>query len=544
MRKVYWWTEGCQGWSTPNFGDELVPLLLESAYVKQFEWSPPAEAEFVIAGSVLEHLPSNWAGTVCGAGLLHESSHLNLREAEVLGVRGKLTLDRLAVKSREHRNNVVLGDPALLVPSWIRQYQGKWDVGIIPHWSDNELMRRFPYGHYIDVRRPPHEVIEDIAKCKRVISSSLHGIIVADAYGIPRQAELFPDALSRAQHEGGDFKYRDYATNFDGDPHFGEFWKAPHEQVAQIQENLRQMLARAMQTTPPPAAVPHPRHRHNVCRRLPCKRPQLSLLVPFRDDHEFRARVWRWLKQYWYDHLESVEIIEGHDCYWPFSKAAAVNDAASRARGRVFAILDADTIMDTRILQHYVDNIDRAVRHHKRLWYIPYDKLYRLNQEATLAVLGCDSSDDYFIPSPPPPDWLDDSPLRGHDANSIHYGHKYGALIQLLPREAFFMVGGMDPRFRGWGSEDASFMRAVDTVYCQHDLGDNDVVHLWHARSGMSWDTRRWVGQSDVVTNTRLAQRYAMATSEQGFMRALTSEYAAPKDVLRRRLFFCPSANT
>lgn len=538
MREVYWWTEGCEGWSQPNFGDEVVPLILESAHVKQFEWSPPETAEFIIAGSIIEHLPADWTGTVCGAGLLHESSRPNLSKANVLAVRGQLTLDRLSVKSLRHRHDVVLGDPALLVPSWIRQYQGKWDLGVIPHWSDKELIKRFPYGHYIDVRKPPVEVIEDIAKCKRVISSSLHGIIVADAYGIPRRAELFPDAMKRFVHEGGDFKYRDYASIYDGNPHFGELWQAPREKVARTQDALRTMLAKAMNTAPPPEPVPPPerRKRNWLCNWTPCRRqrPQASLLVPFRDDHEHRGRVWHWLRQYWQEHLESAEIVMGHDPYWPFSKAAAVNDAASRARGRVFVIVDADTIMDTRFLQRYIHNIDNAVKSGRRLWYVPYSRLYRVNQEATLAILGTDPADTYPIPSPPPQNWLDDSGLKAHDANSIHYGHKFGALIQMLPREAFFEVGGFNPSFRGWGSEDSSFMRAVDTIYTPHELGDNDVVHLWHQRAGLSWDTRRWVGQPGVA-NTRLAQRYEMATSEPGFMRALQAEFTQPRNILKRR---------
>lgn len=536
MRKVYWWREGCEGWTPAagqNFGDELVPLILEMASVKQFEWAAPADADFVIAGSVLEHLPPDWSGTVCGAGLLHEDSRIDLSNATVLGLRGKLTLAR--AKGIANPNSVVLGDPALLVPSWIRQYQGKWDLGVIPHWSDTELMKRYPYGHYIDVRRPAQEVVEDIAKCKRVISSSLHGLIVADAYGIPRQAELFPAAWARVQHEGGDFKYRDYASIYDTHPHFGELWKAPHDKVAKIQHDLRTMLATATGTTPPP--YDHPPRRRKPSR-WPCPshrrrhRPQVSLLVPFRDDHEFRAHVWEWLKEYWTDHLESAEVVMGHDCHYPFSKTTAVNDAASRARGRIFIILDADTYLDTRFVQHYVDLIDAALRAGKRRWYIPYNKLYRLSQPATEALIDTDPDWDYALPSPPPQSILDCSSLSSHDNNSVHYGHQYGALIQMLPREAFFMVGGMDPRMRGWGAEDAAFMRAVDTIYCPHNLGDNDVIHLWHARAGMSWDTRRWVGQPGVA-NSRLGQRYAMAMSEPGFMKALTAEYEPPKDVLR-----------
>lgn len=536
MRKVYWWREGCTGHEHVggnNFGDELVPLMLQLLEVRQFEWSPPEDSDFVITGSVLEHLPRGWAGTVCGAGMLHEGSKINVGKATVLGVRGKLTLERL--KGLKNPEDVVLGDPALLVPAWIRQYQGKWDLGIIPHWSDKELFQRYPYGHLIDVRKPPLDVVEDIAKCKRVISSSLHGIIVADAYGIPRQAELFPDALKRKQHEGGDFKWLDYASNFDGDPHFGELWKAPHDRVAAMQRDLRQMLATAMSMAPPLHTAPEPvREKSKFFCWMPKKKPQVSLLVPFRDDNEHRVRVWHWLKRYWEANLSSLEIIEGHDPHYPFSKTTAVNDAASRARGRIFAIIDADTYLDARCLQQYLDNIDAAVKSGKRMWYIPYNHLYRLSEEATRACLGCDPEETYMVPHPPPPSWLEDAGMAKHDAAAKSSGHQYGALAQVVPREAFFMVNGMDPRFRGWGGEDVSFMNAVDTVYCQHCLGTNDVVHMYHARPGMSWDTRRWVGQPDVVANSRLTQRYTMSKSEPGFMRALGSEYEPPRDVLKK----------
>ncbi len=536
MRKVYWWTQGCEGWSVPNFGDELCAEILQLAAITQFEWAPPDQASYVVMGSVLEHLPAGWSGTTCGAGQLHEDSRIDLSKAKVLGLRGKLTLAK--ARGVANPKDVVLGDPALLVPAWIRQYQGKWDVSIIPHWTDTKLAERFPYAHHIDVRRPPKEVIEDIAKSKRVISSSLHGIIVADAYGIPRQAELPPAAIEHPEREGGTFKWRDYASVYDTDPHFNEMWKAPAEKVARIQHNLRVMMATAMGTSPPPIESPPPTEAHHRRRCWPChwprrrRRPQASLLVPYRDDHEHRAHVWRWLKEYWSDHLDSIEIIEGHDRFYPFSKATAINDAASRARGRVFVILDADAYLDTRFIQRYIDNVDRAVRTGHRRWYVPYNKLYRLSRPATMALLKTDPNWDFLVPHPPPISILDSSPLSPHDHNSVNYGHQYAALINILPREAFFAVGGMDPRFRGWGSEDVSFMNAVDTIYCQHELGHNDAIHLWHARPGISWETRRWIGQPDTVANSRLAQRYTMAKSEAGFMQALTAEYPPPRDVL------------
>lgn len=502
MRKTYWWRR------LPNFGDELNWFILKQLGVPT-EWAAPADAELVIVGSILEHLPQRWAGTVCGAGQLHEDTRVDLSHARVLALRGKLTAER--VTGLPTHTKVVLGDPGLLVPRWVPQPAAKYELGIVPHWSDKTLHQRYPYGHLIDPTQPPEQVVAEIARCKRIISSSLHGIVVADAYGIPRQAELFPQAV----HEGGDFKFRDYASAFDDHPHFGEMWRAPHDVVERISNELWEVLQIAVGRPTPPLPIPAPVRpdNHGHC-------PQISLLVPFRDDGEHRSRVWDWLERYWKAHLPSVEIVQGHDSGTPFSKSAAVNDAARRARGRVFVILDADGYMDPQKLQTCVDNIEAAVREGKRLWYMPYNKLFRLNEHTTLELLRTNPEAAYAVSSPPPEKWLD--PGRSH-----HYGHQYGAMMQVMPREAFFMAGGFDPRFRGWGSEDAAFMRAVDTLYKQHDLAHNDLLHLWHAHTGNDYKTRRWVGQTGSA-NSRLAQRYNAATGEPDFMRGLVNEHGQP----------------
>src|SRR5581483_6811440 len=121
--------------------------------------------------------------------------------ARVVALRGKLTAD--SVKGL--KGPVVLGDPGLLMPDFVEQPLAKYELGVLPHWSDHELAGRFSYGQILDVRDPPEKVAQEISRCKRLISSSLHGLIVADAFGIPRQAEFFPNA----HNKGGDFKYRD-----------------------------------------------------------------------------------------------------------------------------------------------------------------------------------------------------------------------------------------------------------------------------------------------------------------------------------------------
>jgi hypothetical protein len=88
----------------------------------------------------------------------------------------------------------------------------------------------------------------------------------------------------------------------------------------------------------------------------------------------------------------------------------------------------------------------------------------------------------------------------------------------------------MDPRFRGWGSEDVSFMRAVDCLYAPHKSTPNCVFHLWHPKIGTVWPTRRWEGQDEPRTNEHLGMRYRNAMGDRERMRALGSEWQGERD--------------
>lgn len=505
MRNVYFWRR------KPNFGDELNWFLLKAFGAEDFQWAQPADAELVMIGSVLEHMPDAWTGTICGTGQLHPETRPNLRNARVLGLRGHMTMNRCV--GLPGHTPIVLGDPGLLVSRVVRHPVAKYELGVVPHWSDTELHARYKYGHLIDPSGPPDQVVAEIARCKRIVSSSLHGLITADAFGIPRQAELHP----RAIHEGGDFKYWDYASIYDDGPHFGEMWRAPWDIVQRTQDELQHIITVATGKQPPLAPIPEPepkRHRRG-------KPPTISVLVPFRDDGEQRARVWGWLKRYWAEHLSSAEIIVGTDYRIPFNKAAAVNSAARRARGKVFVIMDADCYMDSLVVQRCSDNIVAALEAKKKLWYMPYSKLYRLNECTTMELIRTNPRSPFTFSTPPPAGDIE-------TGNSAHYGHQYGALIQVMPAAAFKAVGGMDPRFnKGWGSEDAAFMQSLDTLYAPHQITPNDVLHLWHSKNGSNFSDRKWVGQKFNVANSRLAQRYSIATGERALMQGLVDERTA-----------------
>jgi len=206
--KAYWWNE------VPNFGDQLAPLLLERfAYVKT-EWGTVSHSKIASIGSILEHIPPLWDGYILGSGRLMENSRLHLVQyrsgvtAKILAVRGPLTAKGVP-------GNPAIGDPGILADELVGAQEKQWDLGIVAHWTDKELVPRFmnmPQGtkiKIIDPQQKPLDVIRQIGACKKIVTSSLHGMIVADGFGIPRRVEV-PKTMDR---DGGDFKFRDYSAS-------------------------------------------------------------------------------------------------------------------------------------------------------------------------------------------------------------------------------------------------------------------------------------------------------------------------------------------
>lgn len=202
--KVYYWN------GKKNFGDLLTPLLLKKFTHLSSEWAEPEDSELVLAGSILEHLPEDWEGVIAGCGKLHEKTKLKFPRAKILALRGPLTAKGL-------KGNFVLGDPGLLADELVKIKDKKYELGIVPHWTDIKLEHTPIFLKYkpkiIRVTDDPLKVIDEIGQCKKIISSSLHGIILADAFGIPRRIEISPRMLSHPHQEGGLFKWLDYSAS-------------------------------------------------------------------------------------------------------------------------------------------------------------------------------------------------------------------------------------------------------------------------------------------------------------------------------------------
>lgn len=145
-----------------------------------------------------------------------------MRRACVLAVRGRLTLRalvRLGALSEAEAAAVPLGDPGIFLGALAPAHRARPSgIAYVPHlieWMNGRakaVAEAYPRWRLIDVRRPPCEVLGAIASAEGVFSSSLHGLVAADALGVPNRWVR----LSIPGHTPEDdaFKFLDYYSAF------------------------------------------------------------------------------------------------------------------------------------------------------------------------------------------------------------------------------------------------------------------------------------------------------------------------------------------
>ena len=139
----------------------------------------------VAIGSILHWADRN--SIVWGSGLISENIILAVKPRSVLAVRGYLTWEKL--KQQGVDSPQIFGDPGVFLP-WLYPKQApRWPLGIIPHYVDQDepfvLHAAAGGAKIIDVSAPLEQYAAALSSCERILSSSLHGLIFAHAYGIP-----------------------------------------------------------------------------------------------------------------------------------------------------------------------------------------------------------------------------------------------------------------------------------------------------------------------------------------------------------------------
>ena len=206
--RVYWWK------AKPNFGDALSRDVVAHVSGRMVDHAKPGRCDLFAIGSVLQVARRNLKARrsdgvrpwVWGSGLLAPVAADFLKNLRVALVRGPVTAALLGL---EHDR---FGDPGLLARETYGPVPERQDVvGIVPHHTHmddpelTETVARDPKLRLIDVRGTARRVCQQIATCAHVFASSLHGLIVADSYGVG-STWLDPVGQSR-------LKYLDYAAS-------------------------------------------------------------------------------------------------------------------------------------------------------------------------------------------------------------------------------------------------------------------------------------------------------------------------------------------
>jgi len=191
---VFW----CKMPRPGNFGDILSPLILNH-YGYDVKYAGQESADYFCVGSIAKLASENQ--TVLGSGIMSRTNKIN-PHAIWKWVRGPITRD--FVVSQGGNRPEIIGDPALLLPRLIPPKEKKeHKIGIIPHYVDYDYIKElypkklYPQYKIINLlNNDLDKVVKQITDCEKIISSSLHGIIAAHAYGIPAAWAKFSDKLA------------------------------------------------------------------------------------------------------------------------------------------------------------------------------------------------------------------------------------------------------------------------------------------------------------------------------------------------------------
>lgn len=213
MNNLYAWV------GYKNFGDELSFYLVQKITGKKFVLQkPPFLNKTLLAiGSILKPITLSANSVIWGAGTLSSSSldepchkikifpisrfirqirsSFVPKQPDIRAVRGPKTRELFLKKGIPCPE--VYGDPAILLPRYYvaNRSKNKYKAGLILHHSQTmgiptsalKAIGILPISIFREGNQEIEQFINEVCSCEKIFSSSLHGIIVAQAYGVPAQ---------------------------------------------------------------------------------------------------------------------------------------------------------------------------------------------------------------------------------------------------------------------------------------------------------------------------------------------------------------------
>lgn len=223
-----------------NFGDMLSPIIFEKLLGYKVEYSPRFFADAIGIGSLIQtflkpknnikyntmcSIEKNLLGPlfVMGSGFIGPYGYKGYleefrRKMVFMAVRGKLSQQRIeSIESKSYKE-LTLGDPGLLLSMLFehKKVLTKYKYGLIAHRLDmedttiNKLTDKLPNSVVINILGDFWQIVNNINECEIIVSTAMHGLIVADSFNIPNIWITVSDKI-----EGGTYKFNDYYSVYD-----------------------------------------------------------------------------------------------------------------------------------------------------------------------------------------------------------------------------------------------------------------------------------------------------------------------------------------
>jgi len=231
-------------------------------------------------------------------------------------------------------------------------------------------------------------------------------------------------------------------------------------------------------------------------------KPKISLLIPFRN-LEQRLDQFAWLEQRWRSLGDDFEVVVSEDDGLdPFSRSVGVNNAYKESTADILAVVDADLWLDPQI---FLDAVD-FITNNPNSWVRPCTDVYRIKKEVTEEIIKQDPVSQFPT-------------ITEEDCERISVA--VGGVC-VFSRGQFETVGGMDPRFRGWGGEDNAWNTVMDKKFSRAQRWHKDLYHLWHPRNKDENGMPTYPGQTK--RNSDLVLEYQVAAKSHITLDKLISE--------------------
>ena len=191
-----------------NFGDYLSVIVVHNVAkqngIDVYALQKKTKHLYAIGSIIFYGLQE---ATIWGSGLLHEAKKFRtpkIYKLDIRAVRGPMT--RASLMKNGFSVPEIYGDPAILMPLFYTpQKLALKDYVVIAH--KNAFNSTSEKDKIVNILTDScYKTIDEIVNSKLVISGSLHGIIIAESYGVP--AILMSSILNLSDTDL--FKYKDW----------------------------------------------------------------------------------------------------------------------------------------------------------------------------------------------------------------------------------------------------------------------------------------------------------------------------------------------